>query len=294
MDDIPIPVPAPDEVLVRVHATSINPIDWKICSGEGKGKFPVPLPLTPGWDLSGVVEETGEQVQGFKKGDEVYGRPSPLRNGAYAEFMVVKAGEINFKPKSIDHVLSAAIPLAGLTAWQGLFDLGGLDTGQKILIQAASGGVGTFAVQFARWKGAYVAGTTSTENAQLVADLGADKVIDYKKERFEDLLSGFDLVFDTLGGDVQKRSLTVLKDGGTLVTTVKPETTQEASRRNITVKSYMAQSFAEQLKLIADLVDYHKVRPVVSEILPLEDVARGQKKSMDGHVRGKIAIRVVW
>lgn len=294
MDDIPIPVPAPDEVLVRVYATSVNPVDWKMGLSGGKGPFPVHLPLIPGWDLSGVVEQTGERVQTFKKGDEVYGRPSPLRDGAYAEFIVVKANEISFKPRSIEHALAAAVPLAGLTAWQGLFDMGGLDTGQKVLIQAASGGVGTFAVQFARWKGTYVAGTTSEANLKLVTDLGCDKAIDYKKEKFEDLLSDFDLVLDTLGGDVQRRSLAVLKEGGTLVTTVKPEAGEEAAKRKIKVKGYMAQSYPEQLRLMADLIDYHTVRPVVSDIIPLEDAAKGQKLSMEGHVRGKIVIKVVW
>ena len=174
LDDISIPAPANDELLIKVYATSVNPVDWKIIKGARKGKFPVNLPLIPGWDVSGVVEEIGSDVHNFKPGDEVYSRPDPTRNGAFAEYVVVKADQVGMKPKSIDHIQAAAVPLAGLTAWQGLFKHGQLQAGQKVLIHGASGGVGTFAIQFAKWKGAYTIGTTSEKNLEFVKQLGAD------------------------------------------------------------------------------------------------------------------------
>ncbi|HEX5551973.1 MAG TPA: NADP-dependent oxidoreductase [Chitinophagaceae bacterium] len=293
MEDVPIPRPAADEVLVKVHATSINPIDWKIRKGASKGRFPITFPFTPGWDLSGVVEQAGSDVQRFKQGDEIYGRPDPTRNGTYAEYIVVRADEVNFKPQSVDHVHAAAIPLAGLTAWQGLFDQGQLRKGQRVLIQAASGGVGTFAVQFAHWKGAFVIGTTSEANIELVGALGADEVIDYQTENFEELLKDVDLVFDTLGGDVQKKSLLVLNNGGKLVTTVKPENQGEAEARDIVVKGYMAQSYPDQLGLLARLLDEGKFKPVISKIIGLDEVAEAHRASEQGHVRGKIAVKIV-
>ena len=182
LEEVPRPIPAAGEVLIKVFATSVNPVDWKIREGQRKEKFPVNFPLIPGWDVSGEIEEVGSDVKNFRKGDEVYSRPDPTKNGTYAEYVVVKANQVALKPKSIDHEQAAAVPLAGLTAWQGLFDYGQLQQGQKVLIHAASGGVGTFAVQFAKWKGAYVIGTTSAENIDFVKQLGADEVIDYKKE----------------------------------------------------------------------------------------------------------------
>ncbi|HEY0244495.1 MAG TPA: NADP-dependent oxidoreductase, partial [Mucilaginibacter sp.] len=213
LEDIPVPIPAADEVLIKVYATSINPVDWKIREGQRKEKFPVNLPLTLGWDVSGVIEKMGNAVNNFKYGDEVYSRPDPTRNGTYAEYVVVKADLVSLKPKSVDHIQAASVPLAGLTAWQGLFQYGQLQAGQKVLIHAASGGVGTFAIQYAKAKGAYVIGTASESNIDFVKQLGADEVIDYKNEKFEDKLSDIDLVLDTIGGDTQKRSLKVLKNG---------------------------------------------------------------------------------
>ncbi|HEY9003995.1 MAG TPA: NADP-dependent oxidoreductase [Mucilaginibacter sp.] len=293
LEEAPMPEPARDEVLVKVYATSVNPVDWKIREGARKEKFPADLPLIPGWDVSGVVEKVGENVHQFKKGDEVYGRPDPTKDGAYAEYIVVKANQLGRKPKSIDHINAAAVPLAGLTAWQGLFDRGHLEKGQKVLIHAASGGVGTFAVQFAKWKGAYVIGTSSAANISFVKQLGADEVIDYHNENFEDKLSGIDLVFDTIGGDTQRRSIQVLKNGGRLITTLKPEFQAEAKEKHIYLEGYTAQSYPEQLEKTAGLIDEGLIQPVVSMVLNLEDARRAQQISEEGHVRGKIVIKVV-
>ncbi|MEO8763669.1 MAG: NADP-dependent oxidoreductase [Ginsengibacter sp.] len=293
MEEVPRPKPGADEVLVKVFATSVNPIDWKIREGLRKEKFPTTFPLTLGVDVSGEIEEVGSDIKTFRKGDEVYSRPDPTRNGAYAEYVVIKANQVSLKPQSISHEKAAAVPLAALTAWQGLFDHGQLQPGQKILIHAASGGVGSFAVQFAKWKGAYVIGTTSKENIGFVKDLGADEVIDYKEEKFDEKLKNIDLVFDTIGGDTQRRSLTVLKNGGRLITTLQPANQEEATKKNIHIEGYTAQSYPEELEQIAQLIDSGKVKPVIARIFPFEQAAEAQKISERGHTRGKIVLKVV-
>ena len=293
LEEAPMPKPASDEVLVKVYATSVNPVDWKIREGMRKEKFPADLPLIPGWDVSGVIKNVGDNVHQFREGDEVYGRPDPTKDGAYAEYIVVKANQLGRKPKSIDHINAAAVPLAGLTAWQGLFDRGHLQKGQKVLIHAASGGVGTFAVQFAKWKGAHVIGTTSEANISFVKQLGADEVIDYHNNNFEDKVRNVDLVFDTIGGETQKRSIQVLKRGGRLITTLKPEFLVEAKKKRIYLEGYTAQSYPEQLEQIAGLIHEEIIQPIVSMVLSLEDARKAQQISEDGHVRGKIVIKVV-
>jgi NADPH:quinone reductase-like Zn-dependent oxidoreductase len=293
LEDIPVPEPAPNEVLVKVFATAVNPVDWKIREGERKEKFPSALPLTLGWDLSGVVEKCGSDAKKFKAGDEVYGRPFPTKNGAYAEYIVVTENEINYKPKTIDHVNAAAVPLTGLTAWQGLFDKGRLQPGQKVLIHAASGGVGIFAVQLAKWKGAYVIGTASKDNLGFVKELGADEVIDYKNEKFDEKLKDIDLVYDTVGGDTQLRSFAVLKNGGRLITTVKIENEAAAKDKNIVAESYTAQSYPDQLAAIAELIDSKIVTITIAKIFSLANAADAQNLSQHGHPRGKVIIKVV-
>lgn len=293
IDEIPVPQPEKDEVLIRVHATSVNPVDWKIREGQRKEKFPSKLPLTLGWDVSGVIESLGDQVGHFRKGDEVYGRPDPTKNGAYAEYIVVKANLLSIKPISIGHTEAAAVPLAGLTAWQGLFDHGLLKEGQKVLIHAAAGGVGTYAVQFAKSKGAYVIGTASDQNIDFLKRLGADEVIDYNMESFETILHDIDLVLDTIGGDTQLKSIDVLKPGGRLITTLAPEFVSEAKAKNVHLSSYMAQSIPKQLEEIAELIDAGKVKPVIDQVLPFTDARKAHLSNEQGHTRGKIVLRVI-
>jgi NADPH:quinone reductase-like Zn-dependent oxidoreductase len=289
-EDAPLPVIQADEVLVKIYATSVNPIDWKVRKGS-HGNYQFPLIL--GWDAAGIVEKAGDQVTAFKVGDAVYGRPDVTRNGTYAEYVAVKADQLAPKPTTADFLTAASIPLAGLTAWQGIFDHGKLQAGQKILIHGGSGGVGSFAIQFARWKGAYVATTASESNVQFLKDLGADEVIDYKKDHFEEKLQDFDVVFDTIGGDTQHKSIQVLKPGGILVSTVgiaEPDTLKE---RNIEGVQYMAQSYPEQLKQIGELLDAGKIQPIITKVFPLNAVAEAQKASEQGHTRGKIVVQVV-
>lgn len=292
-EEAPRPVPAVDEVLIKVYASGMNPVDWKMRAGLAQSLFPIKLPFIPGWDVSGEIEEAGSNILIYKKGDEVYGRPDVTRDGAYAEYVAVKASQINFKPKSIDHDKAAAVPLAGLTAWQGLFDYGHLEEKQKVLIHAAAGGVGSYAVQLAKWKGAYVIGTSSEENIDFLFDLGTDEAIDYKNEKFEDRLKDLDLVFDLIGGDTQERSLKVIKKGGRLITTVQPKYQEEAKAKGIHMEVFMTKSLPEELEQLANLIDSGKINPIVTRTFPLKDAAEAQKEMEKGHTRGKIVLTVV-
>jgi NADPH:quinone reductase-like Zn-dependent oxidoreductase len=293
LDDIAIPQPASDEVLIKVYASAVNPVDQKIVAGKAQEKFPTKFPLTIGWDVSGVIEQVGTDVRNFRIGDEVYGRPFPTTNGAFAEFVAMKANQVALKPKSLDHINAAAVPLAGLTAWQGLFKYGHLEKGQRVLIHAASGGVGSFAVQFAKSKGAYVIGTGSGENQAFIKQLGADEAINYKEERFEERVRDTDLVFDLIGNDTQQRSLQVIKPGGRLITTIAPQFKDEAKEKHIHLEGFTAQSYPADLEQIAGLIDDGIVNPVVTAVFSLEEAAKAEMLSSKGNTRGKIVIKVV-
>ena len=290
-EDVPMPAINDDDVLIKVEAASINPIDWKVRSGLRKDPNRH-LPLILGWDVSGVIERLGKNVTDFQPGDQVYSRPDVTRNGAYAEYIAVRASEIALKPQSLEYSKAAAVPLAGITAWQGLFTHGKLQKGQKVLIQGASGGVGTLAVQLAKWAGAYVIGTASAKNVEFLRQLGADEVIDYEKEHFENKLHNIDLVFDTIGGDTQIKSLNVLKPGGILVSTVGIKDEEMVKARGITGIAYMAQSSAEQLHQLAQLIDQGRLMPIISKTFPLSEAAEAQIESEEGHTRGKIVLIV--
>lgn len=292
-EETPRPQPAANELLIRVHAAAVNPVDWKIREGHLKQQLTYSFPLILGWDFSGVVEAVGPDVTKFQIGSEVFSRPDIARDGAYAEFIVVRESEVASKPKSLDYLHAAAIPLAGLTAWKGIFDAGGLSAGQKILIHAAAGGVGSFAVQFAKWKGAYVFGTASGKNLEFLKELGVDEPIDYRKTRFEDVVHGIDVVFDTIGGDTQKRSFGVLKKGGILVSTVAPPPQEEAAKHDVRATHIFIQPDAAELAEIAGLVDTGKVKPFVETVLPLSEARQAQELSEGHHVRGKIVLKVV-
>jgi len=289
LEEVPRPKPAPDEVLVRVYASGVNPVDWKIRKGYRQHS----LPFIPGWDLSGVVEEVGTEVTDLHTGDEVYGRPDTSRNGSYAEYITVKASELGRKPKSIDHIGAAAIPLAGLTAWQALFEHAKLKAGQKLFIHGASGGVGTYAIEFGKWKGAYVIGTASSQNLSFLKELGADEAIDYHTAHFEkQFIDTIDVVFDTIGGNTQKLSLQMLKPGGILVTTIKVEDEDAFKEKGVRITGMLTTSKKEDLEAIAQLVDEGRVKPIISKILPLEAAEEAHRLSEEGHVRGKIVLRV--
>ena len=291
-EDAPMPEPAAGEVLVKVHAAGVNPVDWKVRAGYLKGFLNYPLPLIPGWDLSGVVESVGAGVTPWKKGDEVYSRPDISRNGAYAEYIAVRATEVARKPKTLDHVKASAIPLAALTAWQALFDAGGLQPGQRVLIHAAAGGVGTFAVQLAHWKGAHVIGTASEKNHAFLKDLGANETIDYGKVRFEDVVRDVDLVLDAMAGETRDRSWKVIKKGGILVTILGQPSAEDAAKHGVRAAGVFVQPNQAELDQISGLVDSGKVKPIIEAVLPLKDARRAHEMNQTLHTRGKIVLQV--
>jgi len=292
-EDAPRPTIGNGEVLVKVHATSINPVDRFTRAGYLQGMINFSLPLTLGLDLAGVVEAVGDDVTTVAVGDAVYGYSNMMRQGAYAEYAVVSAGEIAPKPASVDYVTAAAVPLVGITAWQALFDVAGLQAGQTILIHGAGGGVGSFAVQFAVAKGARVIGTASGNKIELLRELGVAEAIDYTTTRFEDLVRDVDVVFDTVGGEVQARSWGVLKPGGILVTVAGQPDAAAAAARGVRASGMMAQANTAQLTEIAGLIDAGTVHPVVSTVLPLAEARRAHELIDAGHTRGKIVLRVV-
>lgn len=297
-EEAPVPEPGPGDVLVRVQAAGVNPVDWKIRQGFLKERIPHRLPMIPGWDVAGTVEQLGPGASGFAPGDEVFSRPDIARDGAYAEYTVVRASELAKKPRSLDFVQAGAVPLAALAAWQALFEApppyasAALRPGQTVLIHAAAGGVGTFAVQLARWRGARVIGTTSAKNARLVRELGAEEVIDYQAARFEEVVRGVDAVLDTVGGDTQRRSWNVLRPGGVLVSIVSPPSAEEAAQHGARAAYVFIQPSATQLGEMARLVDAGAMKPIVSEVLPLSEARHAHELSQTGHARGKIVLRV--
>jgi NADPH:quinone reductase-like Zn-dependent oxidoreductase len=291
-EDAPRPEPQAGEVLVRVHAAGVNPIDWKVREGHVKDFWHHKFPLILGWDLSGVVEELGRGVSRFKIGDEVYSVPDPNRDGAYAEYIVVRESELALKPKSLHHIRAAAVPLAALIAWQSLFDTAQLQPGQRVLIHAGSGGVGHLAVQLAKWKGAYVFATASTKNKDLLRKLSVDEPIDYTQQRFEDVARNIDVVLDTIGGETQERSWSVLKKGGNLVSLVQPPSEEKAKELGVRAVFVGVQANGEQLAEIAKIIDSGKLAPVIDRILPLSEAGRAHELSQSGHIRGKIVLRV--
>jgi len=292
-EDAPRPKPAAGEVLVRVHAAGVNPVDRGVRSGFLKERLKYTLPMIPGWDVSGVVEAVGPGVSRLKTGDAVYSRPDISRDGSYAEYMVVKESEVALKPKSIDYVTAAAVPLAALTAWQALFDNAKLAAGQTILIHGAAGGVGHFAVQFAKLKGARVIATASPRNHEFLRSLGADQVIDYNTTKFEDVVHDADVVLDTITGETADRSYQVLKKGGIYVSILAPPSQEKAAAFGVRVGHTFVQPSVPQLDEIAKLIDSGKVKVIIEKVFPLAEAAAAQDLNATKHTRGKIVLRVI-
>ena len=287
--DVERPEPKADEVLVKVHASAVNPVDWKIRDGLGE-MFGLKPPIILGCEIAGTIEQVGADVKDFKKGDEVYGYIGS-HAGGYAEYAIAKVDEIAPKPASLDFENSAAVSVGALTAWQSIFDLAGLESGQKILITGASGGVGSMAVQLAKAKGAFVIGTASGKNEEFVRGLGVDEFIDYTKEKFEDIVKNVDVVFDTVGGDTLDSAFQTLKKGGFLVTTVEPPSEEKAKQYGVKTAMVFAASSAKQLTEINQLIESGKLKTHVETILPLADVKKAHELSESGRTRGKIVLQ---
>jgi NADPH:quinone reductase-like Zn-dependent oxidoreductase len=286
---INVPKPGRGQLLVKVEAASLNPVDWKIRDG----KYPLvkddKLPYMLGRDFSGTVVSAPGADGGFAPGTLVHGLLG-IDRGSFAQYVVARVGEIARVPGTIDRLVAAAVPLAGLTAWQGLFDHGGLQAGQRVLIHAGAGGVGHLAVQFAKARGATVFATASTDDVGFVRSLGADEVIDYKKQRFEDKARDIDLVYDLIGGETQERSWGVLKRGGALVCTVAEPSQDKAETYGVRALRYTAQSDANQLREIDALIEAGKVRPLVSRTFAFVDIKQALASIEQGHGSGKTVL----
>lgn len=290
--DIPQPALLVDSVLIEVHAASVNPIDGFVQAGYLKEMMPIIFPFTMGFDVSGVVVEVGEQVSKFKKGDEVFSRPNGMQAGTIAEYAVINAEELAIKPANISHQEAASIPLVGLTAWQAIVTKGNLQKGQKILIHAGSGGVGTLAIQMAKHLGAEVATTTSAKNFELVKNLGADVVIDYKTEKFEEELSDYDLVLDMMGGETLEKSFKVLKKGGYLVSIKGQDTQGLAEQYGVHFEAFFMWPSGEMLSQLAQLISDGVLKPVIDRTYPIDQTQEAYDYIQTGRAKGKIVIQV--
>jgi NADPH:quinone reductase-like Zn-dependent oxidoreductase len=291
-EDAPMPSITSDEVLVKVVAASVNPVDWKIREGYLKEMISYPMPLTLGWDVSGVVSAVGSEVTRFRVGDAVYSRPDIKRNGTYAEYVAIRESEVALKPQTISYKEAASLPLAGITAWEVLITTAQLSAGQKVLIHAGSGGVGSLAIQLAKSRGAYVIATTSEKNRPFVESLDADEVIDYQTQNFTENLFDIDVVFDTLGGDIQDSSWSVLKQGGILVSIVSPPSEDKARGLGVRCAFVFIEPSAYILEQLANLVDQEELRPIIGAEFELQDIEKAHALSESGRTVGKIVLNV--
>jgi NADPH:quinone reductase-like Zn-dependent oxidoreductase len=291
VQDIERPQPSDTEVLIKVHATSVNPVDYKIASGKYPGVQQAQLPIVLGRDISGMIVSCGRQVRGLHAGDEVYAMLDRA-HGGFAEYVAIDADLCVPKPTKLDHAAAAAVPLAALTAWQGLFDYGQLIAGQRVLIHGGAGGVGHFAIQFAKERGANVSTTSSAEDRDFVRLLGADQAVDYKSDKFEEVVHDVDLVFDLVAGDTQERSWDVLKDGGTLISTLAKPSEMKAREHHARAANYMAQPNAAELAEIGRLIAAGKVKPYIEATFPLEDARLALQRLEQRHTQGKIVLEL--
>lgn len=287
------PAPRPNEVLVRVRAAGVNPTDWK---HRATGGFLGGPPFTLGWDVSGVVEETGIGVALFKPGDEVFGMlPYPFGHGSHAEYVTAPARALTHKPASVDHTQAGALPLVSLTAWQALVETADVQPGQRVLIHAAAGGVGHVAVQIAKARGAHVIGTASAGKHEFLRGLGADELIDYRETDFAEAARDVDVVLDTIGGDYVQRSLRTLRKGGILVTILprgSKELPVEAERLGVRATEMLVDADHSGMKAIAELVEAGKLRAAIAGTFPLTDAAKAHELGDTGRTTGKLVLTV--
>ncbi|WP_242291183.1 NADP-dependent oxidoreductase [Bacillus cereus group sp. BfR-BA-01356] len=313
-------VPTPDineyEVLAEIHAASINPIDFKIRDGKVKMLLKYEMPLILGNDFSGVITKVGSKVTRFKVGDEIYARPRKNKIGTFAEYIAIHEDDIALKPKNLSFEEAASIPLVGLTSYQALHDIMQLQKGQKILIHAGSGGVGTFAIQLAKIMGATVTTTASEAGANLVTSLGADEIINYKTEKFEDILKNYDAVFDTIGGATLEKSFNIIKSGGNIVSVsgmpnarfgkefgsgffktllfslASKKLTALEKKHNAQYSFLFMKPSGDQLRTIANYIEAGKIKPVIDRVFPFEDAQKAMEYSESGRAKGKIIVKI--
>jgi NADPH:quinone reductase-like Zn-dependent oxidoreductase len=289
-EDVPRPEPKDDEALVRVIASAVNPSDPLTLSGKYAREWGTRLPLIPGYDIAGIVEKTGAQVTMLKKGDAVYGYPT--FGGGWAEYVTVREWEVAAKPKSLTFAEAAAVPMCALTAWQALVSVAHLQPGQTVLIHGGSGGVGSFAIQIAKARGARVIATASTANQDLLKQLGADVAIDYSRTKFEDVVKDVDAVLDPIGRETLARSYGVVKKGGIVLDLVGRPDPTELDKHGIRGAAIWVRPDAKDLSEIAHLIDASKIKPIVTQVLPLSEAIAAQRQAETHHTRGKVVLRI--
>jgi len=292
LKDMPVPVVGDRDLLIEVYAASVNPVDWKVREGYLKEMIPHKFPLILGWDVAGVVKETGANAALFRAGDRVFSRTDIARNGTYAEYVAVDEDLVATMPDNLSFEEAASVPLACQTAWQALVETAQVKQGDRVLIHAASGGVGTFAVQIAKNKGAYVAATCGASNTRLVKSLGADEVIDYTTTDFSEVLHDFDMVLDTMGGEIYRKSFRILKKGGTVVSLLERPDTSLSLETGTKAEYMFLQPDRNRLSQIAALLSKGKIKPVLGSVLPLEEVKKAHGISQSHHAKGKIVLKV--
>lgn len=292
--EVPKPSASENQVIVKLFATSINPIDWKLREGYLRAMLPFEFPIILGWDAAGVIDEVGVNVRNYKIGDRVFARPETTNQGTYAEYTAIDSHLLAKIPENISFEEAACVPLAALTAWQCLYDFGNVKQGDKVLIHAGAGGVGTFAIQLAKNSGAYVATTAGTNNVEFLRSLGADEVIDYKKQDFESILHDFDFVLDSLGGENQEKSFTILKEGGKLASLVSEPNKEKAAAKNIESGLVWLIPNGEQLGKIAELLEHKKLKAIIGHRFPFseEGLKEAHALSESHHAKGKIVIEI--
>ncbi|ADF40445.1 NADP-dependent oxidoreductase [Priestia megaterium] len=314
--EMPTPEIGEYEVLAEIHAASINPIDFKIRDGKVKLLVKYKMPLILGNDFSGVVAKVGAKVTRFKAGDEIYARPRKSKIGTFAEYIAIHEDDIALKPKNLNFEEAASIPLVGLTSYQALTDILQLKKGQRILIQAGAGGVGTFAIQLAKLMGATVATTASEAGANLVKSLGADEIINYKTEKFEEILKNYDAVFDTLGGEILEKSFGIIKDGGKLVSVsglpnarfgkeygsgffktllfsaASHKLTGLEKKHNVQYTFLFMKPSGEQLRIIANFIETGKIKPIIDKVFSFKDAQKAMEYAESGRAKGKIILKI--
>lgn len=314
--EMPTPEIGEYEVLAEIHAASINPIDFKIRDGKVKLLVKYKMPLILGNDFSGVVAKVGAKVTRFKAGDEIYARPRKSKIGTFGEYIAIHEDDIALKPKNLNFEEAASIPLVGLTSYQALTDILQLKKGQKILIQAGAGGVGTFAIQLAKLMGATVATTASEAGANLVKSLGADEIINYKTEKFEEILKNYDAVFDTLGGEILEKSFGIIKDGGKLVSVsglpnarfgkeygsgffktllfsaASHKLTGLEKKHNVQYTFLFMKPSGEQLRIIANFIETGKIKPIIDKVFSFKDAQKAMEYAESGRAKGKIILKI--
>ena len=292
VQEVSIPVPGPGELLVRVHAAAVNPVDTSIRAGRAGGLSGASLPYVPGFDVSGTVTAIGSGVDVFEVDDEVFAMVNLRRGGTYAEYVIILENEAALKPARVSHAEAAAIPLVALTAWQALFEVAKLQPGQTILIHAGAGGVGSIAVQLAKWRGARIIATASDYNHDFLRGLGVDVPVDYRTQNFENFASDVDVVLDPIGGDTQVRPLQTLKEGGILVSIVGLTSEGRNPSRNVRATSILVQPNSGQLSEIGGLIQNGIINPIVSYRFPLEQAPLAHEQSQTRRTRGKIVIEI--